>query len=485
MAETVPSPCLSVVMPCFNEAERVSDALAAVLASPFVIEVVVVDDGSTDATAKLADAVAEAEPRVRLIRQPCNLGKGAALRRGFREVIGQYVVVQDADLEYDPRDWGTLLEPLIAGHADVVYGSRFNASQGHRVLYYWHSVGNRLLTTLSNMATNLNLTDMETCSKAFRREVLTSIELNEDRFGFEPEITAKIAAGGWRIYEVGISYNGRTYDEGKKIGWRDGVRAIWCIGRYSKPGERVSRTINRPPQAASVVEGDEKPASTLDELEGADAYADWVVSLFRDQLGDRILEAGAGVGTITRRLAEAGHVVAVEPSARSSVLLAELAAGDDRIEVVHGTVEDVPAEASFDTAVLVNVLEHVPDDVGLLRQLRVRVRPGGSVVCFVPAHAWLHSRFDDRIGHLRRYKRSSLAEVFGAAGFEVEVLRHVNAPGALAWLAGARLLGMSPSPRSTDLYQRTVLPLVEKLEAGRQPPFGQSIVAIGRRAVST
>jgi glycosyltransferase involved in cell wall biosynthesis len=150
-------------MPCFNEAERVSGALAAVLESPWVSEVVVVDDGSTDATAKLVEVVAEAEPRVRLIRQPCNLGKGAALRRGFREVTAEYVVVQDADLEYDPRDWGTLLEPLIADHADVVYGSRFQTGRSHRVLYYWHSVGNRFLTTLSNMATNLNLTDMETC----------------------------------------------------------------------------------------------------------------------------------------------------------------------------------------------------------------------------------------------------------------------------------------------------------------------------------
>jgi 2-polyprenyl-3-methyl-5-hydroxy-6-metoxy-1,4-benzoquinol methylase len=484
MAESASSPCLSVVMPCFNEAERVADALKAVLESPYVAEVVVVDDGSTDATAKLVEAVAEAEPLVRLIRQPCNLGKGAALRRGFREVTAEYVVVQDADLEYDPRDWGTLLEPLIAGHADVVYGSRFHTSRGHRVLYYWHSVGNRFLTTLSNMATNLNLTDMETCSKAFRREVLTSIALNEDRFGFEPEVTAKIAAGGWRIYEVGVTYNGRTYDEGKKIGWRDGVRAVWCIGRYSTPGERVARRLNPAPQAAALEQADEELAGTLDALEGADTYADWVVSLFSEHLGATILEVGAGVGTMTKRLAQRGRVVAVEPSERSAGQLSAMVASaglGDTVEVVHGTVDDVAAAPAFDTAVLVNVLEHIPDDVALLRQLRERLEPGGAVVCFVPAHAWLHSRFDDRVGHLRRYRRSSLAEVFGAAGFEVEELRHVNAPGAVAWLAGARLLGLSPSPRTTDLYQRTVLPLVQKAESDRHPPFGQSIVAIARR----
>ena len=481
MAEPVPTPCLSVVMPCYNEADRVSAALAAVLASPFVAEVVVVDDGSTDATAKLVEGVAEAEPRVRLIRQPCNLGKGAALRRGFREVSAPYVIVQDADLEYDPRDWPTLLEPLIAGVADVVYGSRFHNSRGHRVLYYWHSVGNRLLTTMSNMATNLNLTDMETCSKAFRREVLTSVELNEDRFGFEPEITAKISAGGWRVYEVGVTYNGRTYDEGKKIGWRDGVRAIWCIGRYSRPGETLARRVMPEPKVTAFAEADEQLAETLDALEGADAYADWVVSLFADQLGGRILEIGAGVGTMSKRLAEHGRVVAVEPSSRTAGVLAETVGADDRITVVHGMVEDVPEAPAFDNAVLINVLEHIPDDIGFLGELRKRLEPGGSVLCFVPAHAWLHSRFDDKVGHLRRYRRSTLAEVFGAAGFEVEELRHVNAPGALAWLAGARLLGMSPSPRSAGIYQRTVLPLAQKLEEGRQPPFGQSLVAVARR----
>jgi SAM-dependent methyltransferase len=469
-------------MPCYNEAERVSDALAAVLRSPFVVEVVVVDDGSTDATAKLVEAVAEAEPRVRLIRQPCNLGKGAALRRGFREVTGEYVIVQDADLEYDPRDWPTLLQPLIEGVADVVYGSRFHASQGHRVLYYWHSVGNRFLTTLSNMATNLNLTDMETCSKAFRREVLQSVELHEDRFGFEPEITAKVAAGKWRVYEVGISYDGRTYDEGKKIGWRDGVRAIWCIGRYSGPGERIARRANPAPRPAPFDQADDRLAGTLDALEGADAYADWVVSLFADRLGGRILEVGAGVGTMTKRLAEFGDVVAVEPSSRSAELLAAATADDPRVEVVAGDIEAIAPTPAFDNAVLINVLEHIPDDVAFLEELRRRLAPGGTLLCFVPAHAWLHSRFDDQVGHLRRYRRSTLAEALGAAGFEIEQLRHVNAPGALAWLASARLLRMSPSPRSAGLYQRTVLPLAQKVEDGRELPFGQSLVAVARAA---
>ncbi len=228
--------CLSVVVPCFNERASVEQVLDRVLASPFTAQVLVVDDGSTDGTRELL-AKMEADrgdPRLRVLLQPRNQGKGAALRRGFAEATAEYVIVQDADLEYDPADYAVLLEPLLDGRADVVYGSRFVGGGTHRVLYFWHSVGNKLLTVASNAFTNLNLTDMETCYKVFRRDLLAHINLVEDRFGFEPEFTAKVAKGGWRVYEVGIGYSGRTYAEGKKIGWRDGVRALWCIVRYSR-----------------------------------------------------------------------------------------------------------------------------------------------------------------------------------------------------------------------------------------------------------
>ena len=234
--ETGPARVLSVVMPCFNEERTVLETCKLVLASPWCNELVVVDDASTDGS--LAQLALLDDPRVKVLRHEVNQGKGAALRRGFAAAAGPYVVVQDADLEYDPADYAVLLEPLLSGAADVVYGSRFQGGRPHRVLYFWHSVGNKLLTLASNAFTNLNLTDMETCYKAFRTEVLRSIELEEDRFGIEPEITAKVAGGGWRIYEVGISYNGRTYAEGKKIGWRDGFRALVCIVRYSSLGER-------------------------------------------------------------------------------------------------------------------------------------------------------------------------------------------------------------------------------------------------------
>jgi glycosyltransferase involved in cell wall biosynthesis len=231
------SPCLTVVMPCYNEAATVLDVVKQVLESPFTQELLIVDDGSTDGTRDLLAGLDDA--RVRVLLQERNQGKGAALRRGFGEATAPFVIVQDADLEYDPRDYEEVLGPLLDGRADVVFGSRFLAGRPHRVLYFWHSVGNRLLTTVSNMFTNLNLTDMETCYKACRREVIQSITIEEDRFGFEPEFTAKVARGGWRVYEVGISYSGRTYAEGKKIGWRDGVRAFFCIVAYSKVGGRL------------------------------------------------------------------------------------------------------------------------------------------------------------------------------------------------------------------------------------------------------
>jgi len=225
---------LSVVIPCFNEAPTIETIIAAVRDSSYAPkEIVVVNDCSSDGTREMLEKLKARGWIDHLVHHEVNQGKGAALRTGFQRATGDMVIVQDADLEYDPREYPRLVKPILDGKADVVYGSRFMGDQPHRVLYFWHRVGNAFLTLLSNMLTNLNLTDMETCYKVFKRDVIQSIELEEDRFGFEPEITAKIARKGCVIYEVGIAYYGRTYDEGKKIGWRDGFRAIYCILKYN------------------------------------------------------------------------------------------------------------------------------------------------------------------------------------------------------------------------------------------------------------
>lgn len=229
---------LSVIIPAYNEAPTVEVLIERVGTEPTPKEIIVVDDGSTDGTGDILRAL-EGRGIVRVARHERNRGKGAALRTGVGLATGQIILIQDADLEYDPRDYARLIEPIVSGRADVVIGSRFAGGEPHRVLYYWHAVGNRMLTTLSNMLSNLNLTDMECCLKAFRREVLESIEIRERRFGVEPELVAKVARGGWRVFEVGVSYAGRTYAEGKKIGWRDGLRAVWCIVRYNS--QRRSR----------------------------------------------------------------------------------------------------------------------------------------------------------------------------------------------------------------------------------------------------
>jgi glycosyltransferase involved in cell wall biosynthesis len=235
---------LSVVIPVFNESGTIEQVVDRVNDVSLKIELVAVDDGSTDRSLEILERLKEAGRIDRLIVHESNQGKGAALKTGFEAAGGDIIIVQDADLEYDPTEYRKLLQPILDGKADVVFGSRFLGGEPHRVLYFWHYVGNRFLTILSNMVTNLNLTDMETCYKCFRREVLQGLSIQERGFGVEPELTAKVARAGWRVYEVGISYSGRTYAEGKKIGWKDGMRALWCILKYGLLGRGKVTTVS-------------------------------------------------------------------------------------------------------------------------------------------------------------------------------------------------------------------------------------------------
>jgi glycosyltransferase involved in cell wall biosynthesis len=247
---------LSVIMPVYNEQATLREVIERVIAVPLELELICVDDGSRDGSREILEGLQNQYPQLRIFLQPNNMGKGAALRRGIQHATGDFVIIQDADLEYDPSDYANLLGPLMQNKADVVYGSRFLGSGPHRVLYFWHSVGNSVLTLISNCLTNINLSDMETCYKVFRREIIQSIPIEEDRFGFEPEITVKIAKRHLRIYEVGIGYWGRTYEEGKKIGWKDGVRALWCLLKYSikEPAVAAQSSVALEPAAQTSAE---------------------------------------------------------------------------------------------------------------------------------------------------------------------------------------------------------------------------------------
>jgi SAM-dependent methyltransferase len=465
-------------MPCYNEERTILEVVARVLDQPAVGELLVVDDGSKDRSVELVRTVKD--PRVRLFVQPRNFGKGAALRRGLAQATKPYVIIQDADLEYDPREYPVLLQPLLEGKADVVYGSRFLSGQAHRVLYFWHSLGNRVLTLASNMATDLNLTDMETCYKVFRREVVDRLVIEEDRFGFEPEVTAKVAGQGWRVYEVGISYAGRTYAEGKKIGWRDGVRALYCIGRYGFTS-RFKRDEAAPP--AAFEEADAELRGTLESLDGAERYAAWIESKLAPHLVGDILEVGAGHGTFTERLAKYGRVVATEKSQANLDALRQRFAGRRDVEVLHA--DAVPKERRFGAAVLVNVLEHIEDDVGALADVRERLHPGGVVLVYAPALPELMSDFDRAIGHYRRYERASLMTTAYRAGLEVMSVDYVNSVGALAWWLVARQLGRAPTGgASVKVYDSLVVPWLRRVEEKVKPPVGQSLFLVARRPLA-
>jgi glycosyltransferase involved in cell wall biosynthesis/precorrin-6B methylase 2 len=474
------APCLSVVMPCYNERDSVGVIVERVLASPYTAELIIVDDGSTDGTREVLASFDD--PRVRVLLQPQNRGKGAALRRGFAEATQPYVIIQDADLEYDPQEYEVVLRPLLDDAADVVYGSRFHSSHAHRVLYFWHSVGNRFLTITSNVFTNLNLSDMETCYKAFRREVLQSLQLEEDRFGIEPEMTAKIAAGKWRVYEVGISYAGRTYEQGKKIGWRDGMRALYCVVNYSPLAARIRARAARRRSPSSYAEADDTLAEVLTSIDAASEYADWIAALLEPHVSGDILEIGSGHGVLTERLANFGSVTATDPSSRAVEQLRSRFDGHPNVKVLEADAESAPGGRTFDTIVMVNVLEHISDELGALEAVRDALRSGGRLLVYVPAFNLLYSQFDRALGHHRRYRRKTLTLACKRAGLEVIDSKYVNSAGFVAWLVYARGLRQIPTRGwSTKFYDRRIVPRLRRIEDGRGVPVGQSVLCVATR----
>jgi glycosyltransferase involved in cell wall biosynthesis len=461
---------LSVIIPVYNERPTIEEQLRRVREVAIDKEIVVIDDASTDGTRELLSSL-PAEPGLRVLLQPENRGKGAAVRRGLAEARGEVVVIQDADLEYDPRDYTKLIEPIDQGVADVVYGSRF-LGWPRRVLHFRHQLANRFLTTLSNLATDLNLTDMETCYKMMTREVARSLRLRSDRFAIEPEITAKIARLGYRVYEVPISYHGRDYWEGKKITWTDGLAAVWTILRCAFVDDE---------------ENEDAGYRILRRMQKVSRYNLWMWQQLERFVARRVLEVGSGVGNMTRFLLGREHIIATEVNERYLKILHRLF--DEYPHVVierfdlNGGAPSWGAER-IDTVLCLNVLEHVERDDEALGALFRLLEPGGRLVLLVPALRALYGSLDRALAHHRRYSREELLAKLRRAGFEVEDSWFFNLLGVAGWYLNSRLLRRTTfPPLQLALYDRLV-PLF-RLESRFRLPIGMSLIAIGRKPLPT
>ena len=410
--------------------ESLTRVLKAPLAPNLDLEILVVDDASQDESALRVQELQEQYPSlIRLIRHDRNRGKGAAIRTALEHATGDFCLIQDADLEYSPSDYPRLLEPLLNGVADCVYGSRFMTVGERRVLYFWHSAANTIVTTLCNIISGLNLTDMETCYKAFRTSLLKSIPLRSERFGFEPEITIKIAQRQARIYETPISYYGRTYEEGKKIGLKDAFQAIGVMIRYG-----VMRDIYH-----------EKGPEILDVLSNAPRFNKWMADTIRPYLGRNVIELGAGIGNLTVQLAaRRRRYISADIDDEHLARLRSRLQYRRNVEVCHCDLQ-CPADFerftnSLDSVICLNVLEHVENDALALSNIRSVLVPGGRALILVPEGMSVYGSLDEVLGHYRRYSETELRDKMQQAGFHIEEIIHFNRISRPAWFVNGRLL---------------------------------------------
>jgi glycosyltransferase involved in cell wall biosynthesis len=470
-SSTTPQPVLSVMMPVYNERATLRSIVVQVLASPWVGELIVVDDCSSDGTTDfLRGEIARLDPRIEVLFHEVNRGKGAAIQTAREHVTLPYCIVQDADLEYDPREYGRLMEPLVNDVADVVYGSRFRGDV-RRVLFFWHTVGNRFLTLMSNMCTNLNLSDMETCYKAFRSDIFKSLPLRSQRFGIEPEVTAKLARLGVRLYEVPISYHGRTYAEGKKINWKDGFNALYVIFREWLLGGRDLPHGHR----------------TLDSIAPLMKYHRFLWSTVHDAAGERVVEIGSGIGNITQFLLGKQQVWATDVGQEYLRRLHARFRERPNVEVVRldlmeplGPGNAAELKGKADTAVAFNVVEHIEDDLRALLTIRDTLQPGGRLLLLVPAHPFAYGALDRELEHFRRYTRDGLEGLVRKAGYEVESTSRLNALGLIGWWFNGRILRRRHVPGLQAKLNNFLVPLL-RLERALGVPFGLSLVVVARR----
>ena len=464
---------LSILIPVYNERTVVEQSLALVLAAPLPEnmerELVIVDDCSTDGTFHILQRLAEADARIKLHRHQVNQGKGAAVRTAIEKAAGDFCLVQDADMEYDPCEYPKLLRPLLEGHADAVFGSRYLAGEATRVLPFWHSMMNKGLTLFSNMFCNLSVTDMETCYKVFRTDLLKSIPIRSDRFGFEPEITMKVSKRKLRVYEVPISYHGRTYEEGKKIGWKDGVKAVGVVLYFWLIDDLYVPSYGR---------------GLLNNLTGTPNYLSWLTRVVRPHLGDTVLEIGAGLGNLTGRLmGRKLRYVAAECDPLYLHALRNRFLRTPSVTVCQLDPESPadfePWKGQFQSAMCVNLLESAADPRAMLQSLATVLAPGGSLVVLAPQGKALFGSLDSGMGHKRRFSAQELRAMLEPLGFSIEREHQINKLGAAGWWFSSRVLGRKKISRvALKLWDKSVwlLRLIDPL----LPWKGLSLVVVAR-----
>lgn len=473
---------LSVIVPAYNEEYLVAASLARLTVlneseTLARITVIVVDDGSKDGTteeierfrAETASTADVGKIRWVWLRHEENRGKGAAIRTALAHVDTELVVVHDADLEYHPRDLVRMAEVFLCEEADAVFGSRFMAGGYKRALFFRHSMGNKLLTFLCDLVCDLNLTDMETCYKMVRADLLKTIPIEGSTFDIEPELAIKLAKRGSRIFEVPINYSGRTYAEGKKITWKDGARAFWAILHHAA-SDRIYKE-------------DECGGEVLERLNRAPRFNRWMADTIRPYLGNRVLEIGAGIGKMSMHLMPREVYWATDANPLYVDSLAKLTATRPYMRTAYAdasALETFPEGQAFDTIICLNVVEHVKDDLGALRNFRDALRDGGRAIVLVPNGPNLYGTFDEMLGHYRRYTREQLALTAEQAGFLVEEILEFNRPGVVGWWLNARVLKRRSFGRMQIALLNWLTPLFRVVDRWLPLP-ALSLIAILRK----